>query len=285
MYAFELHRAKSVADATAMLAKSGGRALAGGQSLIAGDAAAARAAGHAGRPLGHQRTARHPQGRRRDRRSAPPRGTPKSQRRRTSRRRSRRLRRWPRASATAGSQHGARSAARSRTTIRRPTIRPRFVGLNATVVTSKRKIAADDFLQGHSTKPRWPATRSSTAVSFPKPKRAAYEKFRNPASRFALVGVFVAQMKDGSVRVAVSGAGPTVFRCKPIEAALAKSFTPDAAKDDEGGRQRPQHRPARLARVSRASDPGARRARSRCLHLTGPSPRVGLHFVRDDNAT
>ncbi|TGV95602.1 carbon monoxide dehydrogenase, partial [Mesorhizobium sp. M2D.F.Ca.ET.145.01.1.1] len=66
-----------------------------------------------------------------------------------------------------------------------------------------------------------------TAVSFTSPAKAAYEKFRNPASRYAIVGVFVAKGKDG-VRVAVTGAGDDgVFRSKEIEAALAKSF--DAA--------------------------------------------------------
>jgi carbon-monoxide dehydrogenase medium subunit len=61
------------------------------------------------------------------------------------------------------------------------------------------------------------------------PKKAAYVKFPNPASRFALVGVFVAQTATG-VRVAVTGAAPSVFRSKPLEDALAKSFTADAAK-------------------------------------------------------
>ena len=63
----------------------------------------------------------------------------------------------------------------------------------------------------------------------PVPKRAAYMKFRQPASRFALVGVFVAQTAGG-VRVAVTGAAPSVFRSKPLEEALGKSFTADAAK-------------------------------------------------------
>jgi carbon-monoxide dehydrogenase medium subunit len=62
------------------------------------------------------------------------------------------------------------------------------------------------------------------------PKQAAYAKFPNPASRFALVGVFVAKAPDSSVRVAVTGAAPTVFRASAVEAAHAKSFTPDAAK-------------------------------------------------------
>jgi len=68
-----------------------------------------------------------------------------------------------------------------------------------------------------------------TSVSFPAPKKAAYVKFPQPASRFALVGVFVAQTGTG-VRVAVTGAAPHVHRAKPIEDALAKSFTADAAK-------------------------------------------------------
>ncbi len=66
-------------------------------------------------------------------------------------------------------------------------------------------------------------------MSFPVPKKAAYVKFPNPASRFALVGVFVAQTAGG-VRVAVAGAASCVFRAKPLENALAKSFTADAAK-------------------------------------------------------
>jgi carbon-monoxide dehydrogenase medium subunit len=65
-------------------------------------------------------------------------------------------------------------------------------------------------------------------VSFPRPEKAGYEKFRNPASSYAMVGVFVAKTKEG-VRVAVTGAAPSVFRQKDMEAALAKSFTADAA--------------------------------------------------------
>ena len=57
-----------------------------------------------------------------------------------------------------------------------------------------------------------------------------YQKFRNPASRYAIVGVYVARA-GGGVRVAVTGAGPVVFRVPEMEAALAKSFTPDAIKD------------------------------------------------------
>ena len=68
-----------------------------------------------------------------------------------------------------------------------------------------------------------------TAVSFPIPKKAAYMKFKQPASRFALIGVFVAQT-DAGVRVAVTGGGNGVFRHKGLEEALGKSFTPDAVK-------------------------------------------------------
>jgi carbon-monoxide dehydrogenase medium subunit len=66
-----------------------------------------------------------------------------------------------------------------------------------------------------------------TAVSFPKPARAGYMKFPNPASRYAIVGVMVAQTAGG-VRVAVTGAGPCVFRARDFEQALASSFTADA---------------------------------------------------------
>ncbi|MET0731788.1 MAG: FAD binding domain-containing protein, partial [Casimicrobiaceae bacterium] len=104
-----------------------------------------------------------------------------------------------------------------------------LVGLNATVVTNKRKLSAGDFFKGMY-ETALAADEIVTAVSFPVPKKAAYAKFPNPASRFALVGVFVAQLADGSVRVAVTGAGPSVFRAAGIESALGKTFTADAAK-------------------------------------------------------
>jgi carbon-monoxide dehydrogenase medium subunit len=101
------------------------------------------------------------------------------------------------------------------------------VGLNATVQTNKRKIAADDFFKGlYET--ALGADEIITAVNFPIPKKAAYVKFPQPASRFALVGVFVAQT-GGGVRVGVTGASSHAHRAKPIEDALAKSFTADAA--------------------------------------------------------
>jgi carbon-monoxide dehydrogenase medium subunit len=102
------------------------------------------------------------------------------------------------------------------------------LGLNATVNTNKRKIAADDFFKGlYET--ALADGEIITSVSFPIPKKAAYAKFPQPASRFALVGVMVAQTAGGT-RVAVTGAGPSVFRAKAIEDALGKSFTADAAK-------------------------------------------------------
>ena len=101
------------------------------------------------------------------------------------------------------------------------------LGFNATVQTTQRRIAADDFFQGLFTTALQEG-ELITAVSFPTPRRAAYLKFRQPASRFALVGVLVAQT-DSGVRVAVTGGGSGVFRHQGLEQALAKSFTPAAA--------------------------------------------------------
>ncbi|HEX5795286.1 MAG TPA: xanthine dehydrogenase family protein subunit M [Geminicoccaceae bacterium] len=100
------------------------------------------------------------------------------------------------------------------------------LGLNATVRTNQREIAADDFFLGMFETALGDA-EVITAVSFPKPSKAGYMKFPNPASRYAIVGVMVAQTAGG-VRVAVTGAGPCVFRAKDFEQALASSFTPDA---------------------------------------------------------
>ena len=100
------------------------------------------------------------------------------------------------------------------------------VALGATVITNKRKIAADSFFKGMFETALDPG-EIITAVQFPIPEKAAYSKFPNPASRYAIVGVFVAKT-DSGVRVAVTGAGPSVFRQKDMEAALGKSFAPDA---------------------------------------------------------
>jgi aerobic carbon-monoxide dehydrogenase medium subunit len=101
------------------------------------------------------------------------------------------------------------------------------LALDAIVHTSKRQIAADDFFQGMFTT-ALAQDELITEIRFPVPKRAAYMKFKHPASRFALIGVFVAQT-DGGVRVAVTGGGNGVFRHKGLEDALNKSFTPAAA--------------------------------------------------------
>jgi len=102
------------------------------------------------------------------------------------------------------------------------------LALGATVNTNKRKIGADEFFKGMY-ETALADGELITSVSFPIPKKAAYVKFPQPASRFALVGVSVAQTAGG-VRVGVTGAASSVFRAKPVEDALAKSFTADAAK-------------------------------------------------------
>ncbi len=98
-----------------------------------------------------------------------------------------------------------------------------LLAMNATIHTSKRTIAADDFFKGLF-ETALQEGELITKITFPIPKRAGYAKFRNPASRYAMVGVFVAETASG-IRVAVTGAGPGVFRSKEIEAALAGSFS------------------------------------------------------------
>lgn len=104
-----------------------------------------------------------------------------------------------------------------------------IVGLGATVHTTKREIGADDFFTAMF-ETALADDELVTKVDFPVPERAAYQKFPNPASRYAMVGVFVAKTKAG-VRVAVTGAGPCVFRVNEMEAALEKNFSPDAVAE------------------------------------------------------
>ncbi|HUQ25764.1 MAG TPA: xanthine dehydrogenase family protein subunit M [Burkholderiales bacterium] len=100
------------------------------------------------------------------------------------------------------------------------------LGLGATITTNKRKIEADKFFKGlYET--ALERDELITSVSFPVPKRAAYMKFKNPASRFAIVGVFVADF-GGKARVGVTGAGPSAFRQAEMEKALSAKFAPDA---------------------------------------------------------
>jgi len=100
------------------------------------------------------------------------------------------------------------------------------LGLNATVVTTKREIAAEKYFQGMFTTALGEG-EIIIRVEFPLVKRAAYSKFHHPASGYAMAGVFIAQTAEG-VRVAVTGAGPGVFRWKAAEAALAKNLKPAA---------------------------------------------------------
>ena len=101
-----------------------------------------------------------------------------------------------------------------------------LVGLGATVKTNKREIAADDFFTAMFETALEPG-EIVTSVSFPIPDKAAYMKFPNPASRYAIVGVFVSQ-GSGGARVAVTGAGAGVFRVAEMEQALAADFSADA---------------------------------------------------------
>ena len=101
------------------------------------------------------------------------------------------------------------------------------LGLGGTVHTNKRDIAADDFFTGMF-ETALDEDEMITAVSFPKTGKAAYVKFPNPASRYAMVGVFVASGADGT-RLAVTGAGSDgVFRHADMEAALDASFSADS---------------------------------------------------------
>jgi carbon-monoxide dehydrogenase medium subunit len=100
------------------------------------------------------------------------------------------------------------------------------LGLGATITTNKRKIEADKFFKGLYETALEPG-ELITSVTFPAPKRAAYMKFKNPASRFAIVGVFVADF-GGKARVGVTGAGPSAFRQAEMEKALSAKFAPES---------------------------------------------------------
>jgi len=100
------------------------------------------------------------------------------------------------------------------------------LGLDAVIKTNKREIAADDYFKGLFETALEP-NELVVSVKFPKPKKAAYAKFPNPASRYAVVGVMVAET-DSGLRVAVTGAGACAYRATEIEAALGKSFSTDA---------------------------------------------------------
>lgn len=100
------------------------------------------------------------------------------------------------------------------------------LGLGATVHTDRRDIAADDFFKGlYET--ALAEGEIVTAVSFPVPDKAGWQKFKQPASRFSIVGVFVSKGPQG-VRVAVTGAGAGVFRASELEARLAADWSAGA---------------------------------------------------------
>ncbi len=101
------------------------------------------------------------------------------------------------------------------------------LALGGTIKTDRRSIKADDFFQGMFTTALEPG-EIITAVELPIPEKSAYEKFRNPASRYAIVGVFVAKFPSG-VRLAITGAGQGgVFRHTAMETALSANFSADA---------------------------------------------------------
>ena len=97
--------------------------------------------------------------------------------------------------------------------------------LGATIITNKRRIAADDFFKGMF-EPHSRPDEIITKVSFPVAKKAAYEKFKHPASGFALVGVFVSK-RGSDIRVAVTGAGANgVFRVKSLRRGAEEALSP-----------------------------------------------------------
>jgi carbon-monoxide dehydrogenase medium subunit len=227
MYAFELHHAKSVADAAATLGKTGGKALAGGQSLVAAMKLRLAQPGHVvdlsgvpelkgikkeGDHLVIGAMTRHAEVASSDvvkgafpALAALAEGIGDRQVRNMG--------------TLGGSIANADPAADWPAAV---------LALGATVNTNKRKIGADAFFTGMF-ETALGSDEIIVSVSFPVPKKAAYVKFPNPASRFALVGVFVAQTAAG-VRVAVTGAAPKVFRSKPLEDALSKDWSSKAAK-------------------------------------------------------
>jgi len=122
------------------------------------------------------------------------------------------------------------------------------LALGATIVTDRRRIAADDFFQGFFQTALEP-DEIITSVRFPVPECSAYAKFPHPASKYAVVGVMVAKT-GGGARVAVTGAGSKAFRVPALESALAANFSPDAVASGavdpgslrSGGEASPEYR-------------------------------------------
>ena len=140
------------------------------------------------------------------------------------------------------------------------------LALGATIVTNKRRLKPEEFFQGLFTT-ALESDEIITRVMFPVPKKAAYVKFRNQASRYALVGVFVAK-RPSDVRVAVTGAGSEgVFRVAVVRGSVEEALLAEGARRPDGAGRRTEQRPARQRRISRPSDRGAgaprRRSRDR----------------------
>ena len=137
-----------------------------------------------------------------------------------------------------------------------------MLGLGATIITNKRRIAADDFFKGMFETALEP-DEIITKVSFPLAKKAAYQKFKHPASGFALVGVFVSK-RGADIRVAVTGAGVErrVPRARRFEEALKKRFSPKSIEGmtipaDGMNTRHPRQRRISRASGRRAGAPGA----------------------------
>ena len=148
------------------------------------------------------------------------------------------------------------------------------LAMGATIVTNKRKLKPEEFFQGLFTT-ALEADEIITKVSFPVPKKAAYIKFRNQASRYALVGVFVARLPSG-VRVTVTGAGSDgVFRVNAFEEALQKRFSPKALDGLTVPADGLNSDSAWQRGISRASDRRAGEARGRSREQPGVIAEIG----------
>ena len=161
------------------------------------------------------------------------------------------------------------------------------LGLGATIITNKRRIKADDFFTGMFSTALEP-TEIITKVSFPMPKKAAYQKFRNQASRFALVGVFVAK-RGSEIRVAVTGAGANgVFRVHCVRGGAEEALLAEIARrPDHPGRRHEQRYPRqrRISRPSRrrAGPPRGRRGDREVSHRNAGLPSVMPGHSRSKN--
>ena len=164
-----------------------------------------------------------------------------------------------------------------------------MLALGATIVTNKRRLKAEEFFQGLFTT-ALESDEIITKVMFPLPKKAAYIKFRNQASRYALVGVFVAK-RPSDVRVAVTGAGSDgVFRATRVRGSAEEAFFAQGARRHLGIGRRAEQRSARQRRISRASDrrADAPRRRSRDGEVSLPSRAFSSEVdtgSREENAS